>query len=210
MVESVGLRERKKRRTRAALIAAAVGLMFEKGYDETTVAEIAEAADVSRRTFFAYFPGKSDVLFADGWRRVDAVLQIISERRPDESVADILLRALEGVVISESSERDLSGHLASQRVRLIKETPALQAALVRHMFEAQQQVAQALVAVFPELPESDALAAVGALLGALLNSTLTVLAQGPDDDELLLSVQRAARVAVNGIASLPEAGPVKG
>jgi AcrR family transcriptional regulator len=60
---ATGLREPKKRQTRDALARAALELFVERGYDETTLAEIADAAGVSTRTIFAYFPGKEDILF---------------------------------------------------------------------------------------------------------------------------------------------------
>ena len=57
----LGLRERKKRRTRETIVAVATGLFVEQGYEATTTAQIAEAAEVSSSTFFKYFPTKADV-----------------------------------------------------------------------------------------------------------------------------------------------------
>jgi AcrR family transcriptional regulator len=60
----VGLRERKKQQTRAKLIEAAIELSDRQGFDQTTVEQIVEAANVSARTFARYFPTKADVILA--------------------------------------------------------------------------------------------------------------------------------------------------
>ena len=72
----VGLRERKKRRTRETIVAVATKLFVEQGYDATTTAQIADAAEVSPSTFFTYFPTKADVVFS----LFDAIIESADKR----------------------------------------------------------------------------------------------------------------------------------
>jgi AcrR family transcriptional regulator len=80
-----GLRERKKRQTRAAIAAAAMALFRERGFDAVTIADVARAADVSQKTIFNYFPAKEDLVFDAGSERRAAVIEAIRGRAPDES-----------------------------------------------------------------------------------------------------------------------------
>src|ERR1700760_3811484 len=69
----MSLRERKKHLTRQALLAAADRLFEARGYDNVTVAEIADAANISVKTLFTYFASKEDLAFADDARLRDAI-----------------------------------------------------------------------------------------------------------------------------------------
>lgn len=77
---TAGHRERKKQQTREAIARAGLDLFVERGYEATTLAEIAEAAGVSTRTIFAYFPSKEDILFCDFEALRDSLAQALAER----------------------------------------------------------------------------------------------------------------------------------
>lgn len=202
MVDAPGLRERKKRRTRRALIDAAARLFQQRGYAATTIAEIAAAADVSPRTFFSYFKSKEDVLFADTGARVRTALAVIEARAPGERVAEVLIRAVGEVMASEAFAEDLGGDPGAIRARLIASTPSVQAAGARRLLIEQDRIATALHAAYPEeLDASSAAAVVGALIGALVGAVLVSLRRGDGLDRVRAEGRRAAEIAVQGIAA---------
>ncbi len=76
----MGLRERKKEKTARAIEDAAVRLFAERGFDSTTIADIAEAAEIAPRTFFSYFPSKESVLFGDFDETFSSLAQHLDDR----------------------------------------------------------------------------------------------------------------------------------
>ena len=89
-----GLRERSKARRRAAIIRAAFELFAERGYDATTVADIAEAAEVAPRTVSMYFPAKQDIAMARFSDGVAGLSAAINDRGPGETVHEVFGRWL--------------------------------------------------------------------------------------------------------------------
>jgi AcrR family transcriptional regulator len=85
-----GLRERKKQETREKIIRAAMQLFAERGYDRTTLAEVADAAGISPRTIFAYFESKEDIVFCDDPHFFEQLRQALEERPPDATTVDAL------------------------------------------------------------------------------------------------------------------------
>jgi TetR/AcrR family transcriptional regulator, regulator of mycofactocin system len=89
-VEATGLRERKKQRTRELIAATALELFARRGYQATTVADIAAAAEVSERTVFTYFPTKEDILFSDHAVFRERLRQVLDQRPAGASALDTL------------------------------------------------------------------------------------------------------------------------
>jgi AcrR family transcriptional regulator len=86
--KELGKRERNKRETHAMLVDAAERLIAERGYDRTTVRDIAEAAGVAERTFFRYFASKEELVLDETLISVDHLAAIIRARPADESAIE--------------------------------------------------------------------------------------------------------------------------
>ena len=201
----MGLRERKKEQTRRAIEDAAFRLFAERGFQATTVADIADAADVAPRTFFAYFPSKEDVLFADFDVTFDALAARLRGRPPDESTFDALRAWIAGLL----PDLEADGDREALRHRLCSEHESI-AAHERHLmarFEAiiAESVAADLGDAPTDLrPRMIAAAAIAALL-----------AMRPDDPaaeelparEKLQRLDEALEFLRGGVAVL-QRGPV--
>jgi AcrR family transcriptional regulator len=116
-----GLRERKKQQTREAIHRAAMRLFSERGFEATTIADIAEAADIAPRTFFGYFPSKEDVVFADFPETLEALGRQLDDRAESETAIDAIRAWIEGKL----DEVDLRDEQERCRKRVIADSPAL-------------------------------------------------------------------------------------
>lgn len=194
-----GLRERKKQRTRAAIAEAALELFLEQGFDETRVDEIAEAADVSPRTFFSYYPTKEEVVFSDLDPDFEAMRSRLSERPPGESAVDAL-RAWIGERMASPGFSDAD---EIRRRKLIRATPALAAYELAHVDSRFRSVLAAAVAddlgqASDDLAPQMVAAAASAALRAMVDYYAD--ADGADDPEKLLD--KATGFLDAGLATL--------
>ncbi|WP_242884063.1 TetR family transcriptional regulator [Actinomadura litoris] len=139
--EIAGLRERKKRRTRLALIDAALDLFLEKGYDATTIDEIVAAVEVSQRTFFRYFATKEDVVTAFLSEYDKLMAEALAARPVDERPFTALLESLR-VVLRTIVATGGGDSARFRRIRQVLEsTPALEAAQTARYSAAEKTLA---------------------------------------------------------------------
>ena len=159
-----GLRERKKRQTHRALSETAIALFLERGYDQVSVAEIATAAEVSKRTLFAYFPSKDDLVLHRIADHEDEAARVVRGRHAGEAPLEALHRHLRCAL----ERRDPITGLCDQPdvvafYRLVMETPALTAALARYLNRGEDALA---IALHESIPSDAPLAEQTARLAA--------------------------------------------
>ncbi|MBB4254270.1 TetR family transcriptional regulator [Rhizobium sp. BK008] len=134
-----GRRERKRRQTRERIENAAMALFLQRGFDATTIEDITEAADVSKRSFFDYFPSKEEVVFAWQDSFADRLMAEIAARPAEESSVEAVEAAITTTVIASVDERGLA------LGELIRCTPALKARDQLKYAKLEQKLAEALL-----------------------------------------------------------------
>ncbi|HEV2637735.1 MAG TPA: TetR/AcrR family transcriptional regulator [Actinocrinis sp.] len=130
MDEPTGLRERKKQRTREAISNAAIALFLAEGYDQVSISRVAEAVEVSRRTLFAYFPTKEDLVLhriADHETENSRVVRA----HPQAPLAALRTHFLGGLLRREPSTGLCDVPRVLALFRLIVGTPSLAAGMLR-------------------------------------------------------------------------------
>ncbi|MEV4255075.1 TetR family transcriptional regulator [Spirillospora sp. NPDC049652] len=152
-----GRRERKKQATREALLDAAFRLFSEKGYEATTVEEIADAVDVSARTFFRYFASKEDVALTSQEAQFYAMLDAFAARPPEESVLTALRAA--GALLTEALDAEGATDERMSRfdclMRLTEESPGLRASSMERTRRKNDEMTRAIAVRMGADPETD-------------------------------------------------------
>ncbi|GAA2441795.1 TetR family transcriptional regulator [Streptomyces macrosporus] len=152
-----GLRERKKQRTRDALIRTAHELFVAQGYERTTVDEIADAVEVSQRTFFRYFANKEEVAFALQRAVEERFFVAVGERPEHEAPLQVLRNAL-GTAwsgIGEVIEEVVPLELFMRMCRVIETSPTLVAVHLRRSAQQEDRLAVEIARRAGVDPESD-------------------------------------------------------
>lgn len=154
----VSLRERKKLATHRQLRRAALDLVAERGLADVTVEDIAEAADVSPRTFFNYFPTKEAALFGGYPDRAAVLRERIAGELPGRPAGEVLrvVMADDAQVVADEL-RELGGDPADwlRRIKVARADPLLRAAQAAHMAMIERAVAEGLAARLHTDQETD-------------------------------------------------------
>lgn len=132
-----GLRERKKQRTRMALVDAALDLFLAKGYEATTIDEIVAAVEVSQRTFFRYFATKEDVAISFAAEYDQVMVEALAARPPGERPFTALYEAMR-IVLGAIEEGPDEGARFRKLRQVIETTPALVAAQMAQYSAAEK------------------------------------------------------------------------
>jgi len=174
---ALGLRERKKAKTRATIREHALRLFREQGYQATTVEQIAEAAEVSPSTFFRYFPNKEAVVLQDDY---DPMLVAAFEAQPAELSPVAALRGAMQAVFAGLPTEELA--LERERQKLVLSVPELRAGALDGLAGTIQMIAEIVAErVGRRADELAVRSFAGAVMGVLL-AALFAAAEDPTAD----------------------------
>ncbi|MGQ4382332.1 TetR/AcrR family transcriptional regulator [Streptomyces sp. SAS_270] len=170
MAEVMGLRERKKLQTGKRIYRTAVELFVERGFDNVSMQEIADASEVSKMTVFNYFGSKEDLVFLPVAEHFSDAARAVRDREPGESAVDAVRRQFLEMVEARDPAVGLHSEPFSRQVRqLVMETPVL----MERAFIAAQKGTRDLSALLAEETGDPTLATIAAaMLSAARNALI--------------------------------------
>ncbi|MFE5396442.1 TetR/AcrR family transcriptional regulator [Streptomyces sp. NPDC056568] len=160
----LGLRETKKRETRQLISDRATGLFIEQGFEHTTIAEIADAARVAKKTVTNYFPRKEDLALDHQEEFVAALAGTVDAREPGETPLSALRRAFLAAVAAQDP---VAGFAGPAFTRMIADSPTLTSCLRGLHDRREDALAEALARVTAASPEDITPRTAAALLGGV-------------------------------------------
>jgi AcrR family transcriptional regulator len=173
----LGLRERKKAKTRAAIQAHALRLFKKQGYSQTTVEQIAEAAEVSPSTFFRYFPTKEDVVLFDATDPV--MLDKFAEQPPDIGLIEALRRTIREVYAGLSEEQLQRDYERTSLAMAVPEVRARALSMFAGTIDFLTPVLAERMGLDPADPKVRTVG--GAIMGAIIGQYLAFAGTGVAD-----------------------------
>lgn len=190
----LGLRERKKIKTREAIRTATYALIREQGYDATTIDQIADRAEVSPSTVFRYFPTKEDIVLTDEW---DPILVAELRARPadepwPEAVRYVMMRAAR-MGITDDLE------VARLRTRVMAQVPAVRSRMMESMSVTGRMFSIAIGERIGLDPDSlEVRVYMMSLMGGLMQASL-YWAENDHRDDFEVLLDRALNVLEHGL-----------
>jgi AcrR family transcriptional regulator len=202
LAPSFDLRERKRTRIRLMIQTEALRLFAEKGYTQTTVEEIADAAAISPRTFFRYFPSKEDVVM---WDEYDPLALELLEARPrDEPLAESMravIRESLGGLLRNDPARLL------RRIRLAVTVPELRARFLDEQKQGIEEVARFLATRRGTPVDDLTVQVIGSALLAAVSVALDRWQKDGGTGDLLALLDGATDALAEGARELRPAAP---
>jgi AcrR family transcriptional regulator len=199
---SFDLRERKRTRTRLMIQTEALRLFGEKGYAETTVGEIADAAAISPRTFFRYFPAKEDVVM---WDEYDPIALDLLESRPDDEPLTETFRAVIRETLGGLYRRDPERLLS--RVRLQATVPELRSRFLDEQTHGIEQLAPLLARKRGTGTDVLQMRVIGSSLLAAVSVALDLWQRDGGKSDLLVLLDWAIDSLAEGMSELQPRPP---
>lgn len=212
-METLDRRQRKKQRTRAAIQAAAIDLFAERGYRETTIAAIADTADVAIRTVTGHFPTKEDLLFADEPFTAASLAERLAARADGEPALDAFRDWMATTMAALTAERTREfWRQRWLRSRLILENPELRGRARGAYYEFEVALAAAIAADRGEVadalaPRLVAATVVSGVREVYASYEAQPAAHTPSPDDLLALIDRVIAFARAGARTLDTERP---
>jgi AcrR family transcriptional regulator len=196
-----GLRERKKQQTRQRISDIATGLFLERGFDAVTVAEIAEAAEVSVNTVYNYFPSKEELFFDREPEMLERLSRIVRERSPGESAARALLRRARADLESTRPPVGLSEGIVDF-MRCVRESHALTARVFVMQMRMADRLAETLREEAGATEDDQTPSVLAAQLTGLSETVFRTFSTGFSHGEPVEKVRQRARRRIDAFEAL--------